>query len=71
MNAPTLFRYGAFGRLETNENVDQLFRNERATVSLGYIGLYEATAVFFGKDWMRDHAWDPEGKDFASPSCAA
>ena len=65
VNAPTLFRYGAFGRLETNENVDQLFRNERATVSLGYIGLYEATAVFFGKDWMRDHAWDPEGKDFA------
>ena len=65
VNAPTLFRYGAFGRLETNANVDQLFRNERATVSLGYIGLYEATAVFFGKDWMRDHAWDPEGKDFA------
>ncbi len=65
VNAPTLFRYGAFGRLEPNENVDQLFRNERATVSLGYIGLYEATSVFYGKNWMRDHGWDPQGKDFA------
>ena len=61
VNAPTLFRYGAFGRLEANESVDQLFRNERATVSLGYIGLYETTAVFFGKDWMQDHSWNEEG----------
>ncbi|WP_421787605.1 anaerobic ribonucleoside-triphosphate reductase [Gardnerella sp. DNF00753] len=65
VNAPTLFRYGAFGRLEANESVDQLFRNERATVSLGYIGLYETTAVFFGKDWMKDHSWNEDGKQFA------
>ena len=65
VNAPTLFRYGAFGRLEPNESVDQLFRNERATVSLGYIGLYEATAVFYGKDWIKDHSWNEEGKQFA------
>ena len=38
VNAPTLFRFGAFGRLGANDSVDQLFRNERATVSLGYIG---------------------------------
>lgn len=65
VNAPTLFRYGAFGRLGANDNVDVLFQNERATVSLGYIGLAEATAVFYGKDWIRDHGWDPEGKEFA------
>ena len=65
VNAPTLFRYGAFGRLGANDNVDALFKNERATVSLGYIGLAEATAVFYGKDWIRDHGWDPEGKEFA------
>ena len=65
VNAPTLFRYGAFGRLEANESVDQLFRNERATVSLGYIGLYETTAVFFGKDWIKDHSWNEDGKEFA------
>ena len=65
VNAPTLFRFGAFGRLGANDNVDQLFKNERATVSLGYIGLAETTAVFYGKNWIRDHGWDPEGKDFA------
>ena len=65
VNAPTLFRFGAFGRLGANDNVDQLFKNERATISLGYIGLAEATAVFYGKNWIRDHGWDPEGKEFA------
>ncbi|MBQ1514138.1 anaerobic ribonucleoside-triphosphate reductase [Bifidobacterium merycicum] len=65
VNAPTLFRYGAFGRLGANDNVDALFKNERATVSLGYIGLAEATSVFYGKNWIRDHGWDPEGKEFA------
>ncbi|RSX54410.1 anaerobic ribonucleoside triphosphate reductase [Bifidobacterium goeldii] len=65
VNAPTLFRFGAFGRLGAGDNVDQLFKNERATVSLGYIGLAETTAVFYGKNWIRDHGWDPEGKEFA------
>ncbi|MFT8649445.1 MAG: anaerobic ribonucleoside-triphosphate reductase [Bifidobacterium psychraerophilum] len=65
INAPTLFQYGAFGRLDPSEKVDSLFRDERSTISLGYIGLYEATAVFFGKDWMKDHSWDEEGKKFA------
>ena len=65
VNAPTLFRFGAFGRLGASGNVDMLFKNERATVSLGYIGLAEATAVFYGKDWIRDHGWDPQGKEFA------
>ena len=65
VNAPTLFRFGAFGRLGANDNVDALFKNERATVSLGYIGLAETTAVFYGKNWIRDHGWDPEGKEFA------
>ena len=65
VNAPTLFRFGAFGRLGASGNVDTLFKNERATVSLGYIGLAEATAVFYGKDWIHDHGWDPQGKEFA------
>ena len=65
VSAPTLFRFGAFGRLGACGNVDTLFKNERATVSLGYIGLAEDTAVFYGKDWIRDHGWDPQGKEFA------
>ena len=51
-NAPILYQYGAFGhRLGKEENVDQLFKNRRATVSLGYIGLYEVATVFFGNSW--------------------
>ncbi|MEK0307092.1 anaerobic ribonucleoside-triphosphate reductase [Bifidobacterium favimelis] len=65
INAPTLYEYGAFGRLKPTDSVDTLFRNSRSTISLGYIGLYEATSVFYGKDWMQDHSWDPEGKEFA------
>lgn len=64
-NAPVLYENGAFGRLKANDDVSQLFKNSRATVSLGYIGLAEATAVFYGKNWIKDHSWDPEGKAFA------
>ena len=46
-NAPILYQYGAFGqRLGKYDQVDQLFTHRRATVSLGYIGLYEVAAVF-------------------------
>lgn len=50
-NAPILFEYGAFGRLKPDEDVDKLFRNSRATVSLGYIGLYEVNTTFYGPNW--------------------
>ncbi|WP_334351823.1 anaerobic ribonucleoside-triphosphate reductase [Companilactobacillus sp. HBUAS56257] len=51
-NAPLLYMYGAFGkRLKKDDSVDELFKNERATVSLGYIGLYEVCTVFFGDHW--------------------
>ncbi|GAB2479504.1 anaerobic ribonucleoside-triphosphate reductase [Alkalibacterium psychrotolerans] len=51
-NAPILYMHGAFGkRLSKDDKVSDLFLNKRATVSLGYIGLYEAAATFFGPDW--------------------
>ncbi|GLB79236.1 anaerobic ribonucleoside-triphosphate reductase [Streptococcus alactolyticus] len=51
-NAPILYQYGAFGqRLGKYDNVDELFRHRRATVSLGYIGLYEVGTVFYGPEW--------------------
>ena len=60
-NAPILYQYGAFGRrLGKDESVDQLFKNRRATVSLGYIGLYEVATVFFGNSWEHN----PEAKEF-------
>ncbi|WP_099225126.1 anaerobic ribonucleoside-triphosphate reductase [Listeria costaricensis] len=60
-NAPILYKYGAFGkRLNDGDNVDQLFNKERSTVSIGYIGLYEAATVFYGGEWETN----PEAKDF-------
>jgi len=60
-NAPILYQYGAFGqRLGKYDQVDQLFTHRRATVSLGYIGLYEVAAVFYGGNWETN----PEAKGF-------
>ncbi|MGO1317056.1 MAG: anaerobic ribonucleoside-triphosphate reductase [Cellulomonadaceae bacterium] len=60
-NAPILYVHGAFGkRLAPDGDVDQLFRDGRATVSLGYIGLYETAAAFYGGQWEHD----PEAKEF-------
>lgn len=54
-NAPILYQYGAFGkRLQPGESVDQLFKERRATVSLGYIGLYEVGTIFYGPEWEQN-----------------
>lgn len=51
-NAPILYMNGAWGhKLSTEENVDTLFKDKRATVSMGYIGLYESATVFYGAEW--------------------
>ncbi|HEX7806629.1 MAG TPA: anaerobic ribonucleoside-triphosphate reductase [Cellulomonas sp.] len=60
-NAPILYVHGAFGKqLGPDDDVDSLFRGGRATVSLGYIGLYEVAAAFYGGSWEGD----PEAKAF-------
>lgn len=60
-NAPILYMHGAFTkRLKKEEDVKQLFLNKRATVSLGYIGLYETAALFFGSNWEEEQ----EAKEF-------
>lgn len=60
-NAPILYVHGAFGkRLAPEDDVDTLFRNGRATISLGYIGLYEVAAAFYGGEWEEN----PEAKEF-------
>ena len=60
-NAPILYQYGAFGkRLEPTDSVDEVFKNRRATVSFGYIGLYEVGKVFYGSEWENN----PEAKEF-------
>ena len=37
--------------MKASEDVDALFKQQRATISMGYIGLYEATTMFYGPDW--------------------
>ena len=59
-NAPIMFQYGAVGRLKPGEEVDTLFRNKRATISMGYIGLYEVATAFYGPSWENN----PEAKQF-------
>ncbi|MGX7013384.1 anaerobic ribonucleoside-triphosphate reductase [Vagococcus silagei] len=60
-NAPILYQHGAFGRRLTKEQpVNELFKNRRATVSLGYIGLYEVASQFYGGEWETN----PEAKEF-------
>ncbi|WP_238581625.1 anaerobic ribonucleoside-triphosphate reductase [Demequina aestuarii] len=59
-NAPILYVHGAFGtRLGPDDDVDSLFRAGRATVSLGYIGLYEVATAFYGGQWESN----PEAKE--------
>ncbi|UXR33368.1 anaerobic ribonucleoside-triphosphate reductase [Staphylococcus simulans] len=60
-NAPILYKSGAFhNRLKEDDNVMELFKHKRATISMGYIGLYEAATVFYGPNWETN----PEAKIF-------
>ncbi len=60
-NAPILYENGAFGkRLSRTDSVNELFKHRRATISAGYIGLYEVATVFYGGEWESN----PEAKTF-------
>lgn len=60
INAPILYQHGAFARLPKDGNVWDLMKNKRASISLGYIGLYEVGALFYGKHWQSNK----EAKEF-------
>ena len=60
-NAPILYKHGAFGKnLKDGEDVSSLFLNNRATISIGYIGLYEVGALLFDSNWENN----TEAKEF-------
>lgn len=46
--SPIHWQYGAIARLEKGETIDKLLENGHATISLGYIGLYEVTKLMTG-----------------------
>lgn len=48
--APILYTEGAFGRrLKADEEIMTLFKDGRASISLGYIGLHEVGVLLFGQ----------------------
>ncbi len=58
--SPIHWRYGAIARMESGEKIDKLLKGGYSTLSLGYIGIYEATKLMTGVSHTT-----PEGHDFA------
>lgn len=57
--SPIHWQYGALARLEKGEKIRPLLENGYATISLGYIGIYEASMLITGKSHTE------KGNDFA------
>ncbi|WP_434361858.1 anaerobic ribonucleoside-triphosphate reductase [Parasalinivibrio latis] len=56
--APILYMEGACGvRLKADDNVSEIFKNGRASVSLGYIGIHETINALYGNG---THVYDDE-----------
>lgn len=59
-SSPIHWQHGAIARLKKHESIAPLLQNGYSTVSLGYIGIYEATYLIRGVSHT-----DPKGYDFA------
>lgn len=56
--APILYMEGACGvRLKADDNIADIFKNGRASISLGYIGIHETMNALFGN---QTHVFDDE-----------
>ncbi|MFP4719975.1 anaerobic ribonucleoside-triphosphate reductase [Pasteurella multocida] len=54
--APILYMEGACGvRLKADDNVAQIFKNGRASISLGYIGIHETINALYGDKHIYDN----------------
>ncbi len=57
--APILYMEGACGiRLNADDNIIDLFKNGRASISLGYIGLHETINALYGH--TQEHLYDSD-----------
>ncbi|MGY4677302.1 anaerobic ribonucleoside-triphosphate reductase [Pasteurella sp. P03HT] len=53
--APILYMEGACGvRLKANDNIAPIFKNGRASISLGYIGIHETINALYGNKHIYD-----------------
>lgn len=48
-SSPIHFQHGAIARLEKNQNIAHLLKGGYSTVTIGYIGIYEASMAVIGK----------------------
>lgn len=56
--APILYMEGACGvRLQADDNIAEIFKNGRASISLGYIGIHETVNALFGN---QTHVFDDQ-----------
>lgn len=56
--APILYMEGACGvRLKPDDDVSEIFKNGRASISLGYIGIHETINALYGTE---EHVYDSE-----------
>ncbi|WP_105901569.1 anaerobic ribonucleoside-triphosphate reductase [Vibrio gangliei] len=56
--APILYMEGACGvRLKADDNIADIFKHGRASISLGYIGIHETVCALFGTE---KHVYDDE-----------
>ena len=58
--SPLHWQFGGLARLKKGETIDSLLDNGYATISLGYIGIYETTKAMLGVSHTT-----PDGKEFA------
>jgi len=57
--APILYMEGACGiRLKPDDNVIDIFKDGRASISLGYIGLHETINALYGRATDSEHVYD-------------
>lgn len=49
--APILYQYGALARLDPEETIEKLLYKNRSTVSIGYVGVYNALNALYGKSY--------------------
>ncbi|MDD7305247.1 MAG: anaerobic ribonucleoside-triphosphate reductase [Peptoniphilaceae bacterium] len=59
-SSPIHFQHGAIARLKPHEKIEPLLLNGYSTVTIGYIGIYEATKLVIGKSHT-----SKEGEAFA------
>ena len=58
--SPIHWQYGAIARLKKGEKIDKYLMNGYSTISLGYIGIYEATKLITGESHTTE-----KGRTFA------